>query len=120
MLGESVPEGVGEDSYDMWPAFLGKIGSSPIREATVHHSLHGFFSIRKGKWKLTPYLGSGGFTQPDLIIPQKGEAPGTLFDMEKDPREQVNLYNQFPDVVQELSSLMQLYVKQGYSIPQNK
>jgi len=120
MLGESVPEGVGEDSYDMWPAFLGKISSSPIREATVHHSLHGFFSIRKGKWKLTPYLGSGGFTQPDLIIPQKGEAPGTLFDMEKDPREQINQYNQFPDVVHELSNLMQLYVKQGCSIPLNK
>ena len=97
-----------------------RISMKDNRIVTVHHSLQGFFSIRKGKWKLTPYLGSGGFTQPDLIIPQNGETPGTLFDMEKDPREQVNLYNQFPDVVRELSSLMQLYVTQGYSIPQNK
>ena len=120
MLGEAVPEGVGEDSYDMWPAFIGKVGYTPIREATLHHSLHGFLSIRKGKWKFTPYLGSGGFTQPDLIIPKKGEAPGTLFDMVKDPREQVNLYYQFPEVVRELSDLMQLYISQGCSIPQNK
>jgi arylsulfatase A-like enzyme len=120
ILNKPVPEGSGEDSFDMWPAFLGKISSTSIREATIHHSLYGFFSIRKGKWKLTPYLGSGGFTQPDLIIPQKGEAPGTLFNLDKDPWEQVNLYNQYPDVVRELSKLMELYVTQGYSIPRNK
>ncbi|MFA5814254.1 MAG: arylsulfatase [Bacteroidales bacterium] len=120
MLHQTVPEGAGEDSYNLWPAFVGEVSYSPIREATIHHSLDGFFSIRKGKWKLTPYLGSGGFTIPKVIKPQKGEAPGTLYDMGKDPQEQVNLYSQYPDIVQKLSELLELYKSQGYSIPPKK
>lgn len=117
VLNKSIPDNTAEDSYNMWPAFMGKVTSSPIREATVHHSLDGFFSIRKGKWKFTPYLGSGGFTEPKIIIPKEGEATGTLYDIEKDPQEKNNLYQQYPDVVKELSELLEKYKVQGYSRP---
>jgi len=86
----------------MWPAFIGEATTEPIREATVHHSLHGIFSIRKGKWKFTTHLGSGGFTHPKTISQMEGETPGTLYDIVNDPQEKINLYQQFPDVVVEL------------------
>ena len=103
-----------EDSYNMWPAYTANV-KKPIREAVVHHSLYGMFSIRKGKWKFTPELGSGGFTKPKNIEPKRNEAPGTLYDMINDPTEKNNLYKEHPEVVEELSSLLEKYKKQGYS-----
>jgi arylsulfatase A-like enzyme len=119
ILGQDLPDNEAEDSYNLWPAFIGN-HSSPIREATIHHSLDGFFSIRKGKWKYTPHLGSGGFTQPKLIVPTEGEASGTLYDIETDPKEHNNLYDQCPEVVVELSRLLEQYKEQGYSRPMAK
>ena len=109
MLNKPLPENAGEDSYNMWPAFTGKALSSPVREVIVHHSVNGYFSIRKGRWKFTPHLGSGGFSVPVKIEPVAGEAPGTLYDIENDPGETVNLYNQYPDIVSELTGLLEKY-----------
>lgn len=107
VLGVTLPDDTGEDSENMWPAFLGEAISGQMRHPVVHHSLDGFFSIRSGKWKFTPHLGSGGFTVPKLIEAQDGEAPGTLYDMENDPEEKVNLYHKYPDVVAELGKLLE-------------
>ncbi|WP_179351287.1 sulfatase family protein [Winogradskyella vidalii] len=103
-----------EDSYNLWPAYTSKI-ETPIRVAVVHHSMFGVFSIRKGKWKYTPELGSGGFTKPRSIEPKPNEAPGTLYDMINDPEEKNNLYNEHPEVVAELEQLLETYKSQGYS-----
>ncbi|WP_020528751.1 sulfatase family protein [Flexithrix dorotheae] len=117
LLEKPIPNGAGEDSYNLWPAFVGNAGETPIREATIHHSLQGIFSIRKGKWKFTPHLGSGGFSKPSTIEPKEGEAPGTLYDMENDPEEQNNLYDLHPEIVKELTALIEKYKEQGYSRP---
>ncbi|NEW83987.1 MAG: sulfatase-like hydrolase/transferase [Mariniphaga sp.] len=117
MLKLQLSKNAGEDSYNLWPVFIGKVASSPIREATVHHSLDGFFSIRKGKWKFTPHLGSGGFSVPKLVVPNKGDATGTLYDIENDPQEKNNLYKENQAVVTELSQLLERYKNQGYSRP---
>lgn len=109
ILKKTLPDDVAEDSYNLWPAYLGKVPSSPIRNATIHHSLDGFYSIRKGKWKYTPRLGSGGFTHPKVIIAKTGEASGTLYDLGKDPQEKINLYNDYPDMVKDLSQLLKQY-----------
>ena len=115
MLNVPLKEGSAEDSYNLWPAFIGKSYQSPIRDATVHQSLHGFLSIRKGSWKFTPHRGSGGFTKPDYIKPDEEEAPGTLYNLEDDPGELNNLYKEKPELVQELSLLLDKIRKQGYS-----
>jgi arylsulfatase A-like enzyme len=120
MLQQPLVDNAGEDSYNLWPNFIGKEASTPVREAIVHHSLDGFFSIRKGKWKLTPHLGSGGFSIPKLIVPKPGEVTGTLFDIENDPQEKNNLYQLHPEVVQQLSQLLERYKNQGYSRPLKK
>ncbi len=73
------------------------------------------FSIRKGNWKFTPQLGSGGFTKPKTLEPKNDEAPGTLYDMVKDPKEENNLYEKYPEVVKELTQLLEKYKAQGQS-----
>ena len=102
------------DSYNLWPAYTSNI-KTPIREAIVHHSYEGMFSIRKGNWKFTPQLGSGGFTKPKTLEPKNDEAPGTLYDMVKDPKEENNLYEKYPEVVKELTQLLEKYKAQGQS-----
>ncbi len=106
ILEKPLPKGAGEDSYDMLNAYLKTDTDKPIRDYTIHHSLDGFFSIRKGKWKLTTQLGSGGFSEPKVTSPSDGEAKGTLYDLENDINETVNLYNENSEVVEELTKLL--------------
>jgi arylsulfatase A-like enzyme len=106
ILGETLPEGAGEDSYNMWPAFTNPDLVESIHDYSIHHSLNGVFSIRQGKWKYTPHLGSGGFTSPQTISPEAGQAFGTLYDMENDPQETTNLYSDNTDIVMALKALL--------------
>lgn len=103
-----------QDSFNLWAAYTSN-AKAPIREAIVHHSYDGVFSIRKGSWKFTPYLGSGGFSKPKNIQSKIGEAPGTLYNMDNDPQEENNLYAKHPELVNELSQLLQKYKVQGQS-----
>jgi arylsulfatase A-like enzyme len=107
IIEKPLPEGVGEDSFNMLSAYLGTDNGMQIRDYIIHHSLAGFFSIRKGKWKLTTNLGSGGFTQPVNEDPKEGDKAGTLYNLQDDINEQNNLYNEYPDVVAKLTQLLQ-------------
>lgn len=105
IVGKDLPTGAGEDSYNMLPALTGK-AQKQIRDYTVHHSLNGFFAIRKGPWKLTTSLGSGGFSKPDLIAPEEGQPNATLYNLEEDPQETQNRYEEHSEVVEELLALL--------------
>lgn len=120
VLNKPLPAQAAEDSFNMLGAFEGKTKDKQIRESIIHHSLGGYFAIRKGKWKLTTALGSGGFTEPRIATPIAGEAPGTLYDIDKDPEEKANLYDKNPEIVKELTALLAKYQKQGYSRPMTK
>lgn len=110
----------GEDSYNILPLLLNEKEGDVIREATVHHSINGDFTIRKGKWKLLLSPSSGGWSFPK---------PGTddevietlpliqLYNMKTDPAEKNNVYAEHPEVVKELKDLMIKYVKEGRSTP---
>jgi arylsulfatase A-like enzyme len=114
IVGAELPRNAGEDSYDLLPAMLGRKGA-PIREAIVHHSNLGMFAIRQGKWKLELGLGSGGFTPPARIEPTPGGPTGQLYNLENDPAEEVNLYQQQPEIVAQLTALLEHYQQQGHS-----
>jgi arylsulfatase A len=114
ILKQPLPSGCAEDSENMLPAFTGKT-KTPIREAIIHHSLAGIFSIRQGNWKLTTLLGSGGFTDPRSEQPTAGAAPMTLYDLKADIAETKNLYYQYPERIKSLKSLLDRYIEQGYS-----
>ncbi len=112
LTGTRLPEDAGEDSWSILSALRGRI-RGPVREATVHHSIEGMFAIRQGRWKLIEGRGSGGWTGGG----EDDEAPGQLYDIETDLDESTNLYRERPDVVAELTALLDRYRSQGRSAP---
>lgn len=106
LVGISLPDAAGEDSFSMLPVWLGKTSVGPIRNTTIHHSLDGMFAIRKGDWKLIEGRGSGGFTQPARIEPGPDDPIGQLYNLADDPSETENLYLERPEVVNELQTLL--------------
>ena len=117
ILGKKKPGNAGEDSVSILPALLGK-DSKPLREATVHHSINGSFSIRQGDWKLILCPGSGGWSNPR---PGRTDFSGKplvqLYDLKTDIGETNNLQDQHPKVVKRMTALLQSYVDRGRSTP---
>src|SRR5439155_1594903 len=114
ITGFELPDRAAEDSYSILPALLGKKLDKPIREAIVHHSSRGHFSIRQGPWKLNIGRGSGGFTPPLEYTPKPGEPAGELFNIADDIAEARNLYLERPEIVGRLTALLEKYQRQGY------
>lgn len=109
----------GEDSYSLLPVFKGSAFSSPIRKATVHHSINGSFAIRKNNWKLIMCPGSGGWSYPR---PTDTAAINSLpkiqlYDLTNDPKEVNNLAFSEPEKVIELKHLLSQYISEGRSTP---
>ena len=116
VIGAELPRDAAEDSFNLLALMTGKATRSP-REAVVHHSALGMFSIRDRNWKLVLGRGSGGFSLPKKIDPKPGEPVGELYDMQADPGETRNLYAQDPDVVARLTRLLERYQAEGRSRP---
>jgi arylsulfatase A-like enzyme len=124
LLGTTLPENAGEDSYNILPVLFGDPHRTPLREATVHHSASGKFAIRKGDWVLID-APSGDDNrkrgEPDWFKKERGYAPhqqpGELFNMRHDLPERRNLYAEQPDVVRTLKELLEKYKRDGRSTP---
>lgn len=86
----------------------------PLREATIHHSLNGDFSIRKGEWKYIDAQGHGGFAQIKETFPVDSIQ---LYNLANDPSESKNVFPDNPDIVNELKTLLEKYKSLGYSRP---
>lgn len=117
LLGARLPADAAEDSVSFLPALLGR-NQGPQREAVVHHSIHGRFSIRQGPWKLNLCAGSGGWAKPgDAEAQAAGLPPVQLYDLARDPGESRNLQAERPEVVARLRQLLESYVARGRSTP---
>lgn len=114
VVGHKLKDNEGEDSISLLPIFKGE-ASAPIREATVHHSLSGMFAIRKGDWKLIQGLGSGGFTRIDTKADKQAGIAGQLYNLKDDPAEKTNLWVKKPEIVKELTALLEKYKTDGRS-----
>lgn len=105
----TIPADAGEDSCNALPAFLAAENHGPIREAVIHHSSFGVFSIRQDRWKLIlDCADSGGWPTPRGSKPVPG-APGQLYDIAADPEETSNLWDELPDRVEQLTNLLNRY-----------
>jgi arylsulfatase A-like enzyme len=118
ITGYDLPDTAAEDSVSNLSIWDGS-ATGPVREATVHHSINGSFSIRKGKWKLEMCPGSGGWSFPRPRHPEEleGLPPIQLYNLSQDIGEKRNVQDQHPDVVEELKALLTRYVKDGRSTP---
>ncbi len=117
IVGEELPDTAAEDSVSNLPLWKNPAQEAPIREATVHHSINGSFSIRQSGWKLEFCPGSGGWSAPKPGEEPPDAPPIQLYNLGADIGERQNLQDQHPDVVERLTALMSKYVKNGRSTP---
>ena len=117
ILGQKLPDNSGEDSYSILPALTGEPYEKSIRDAIVHLSGDGSFSIRQDQWKLEICPGSGGPSiSPETAMRTKLPMV-QLYNLKNDIGEQSNLYNTYPDKVFQLTTLLETYVNNGRSTP---
>ena len=114
-----LPDGSGEDSYDVLPALLAKDSPNRIREATVHHSAKGNFAIRRGDWVLIDHPSGEDSREPEwfrrerMVRPHEQEAE--LFNLGEDPQQTRNLAAARPELARELKALLEKYKRDGRS-----
>lgn len=123
-----LPVGAAEDGVSFLPMLHGKTMASP-RKPIIHHGLLGDYAIRDGRWKLIDFshdpsgnadwntMHQAAIDQPtrndegeydDLtygidIEPASSKGiKGQLFDLENDPSETTNIWDQHPDIVNRL------------------
>ncbi|MBI1369633.1 MAG: sulfatase-like hydrolase/transferase [Planctomycetes bacterium] len=117
ITGAKIPDNAGEDSVSILPALVGKT-TGPIREATVHHSINGSFSLRQGNWKLEMCASSGGWSGPRPGTKPVAELPDIqLYDLSKDIAEKDNVEKDHPEVVAKMKALLEKYIADGRSTP---
>ena len=106
--GYKLMDSEGEDSYNLLPAIVSETEIDPIREATVHHSIDGQFTIRQGDWKLLLSASSGGWSAPTPTdtLALDSLPPIQLYNMKDDPSETTNVEAEHPEIVSRLRALM--------------
>jgi arylsulfatase A-like enzyme len=117
ILGAKIPDNAGEDSLSILPALLGT-DKEPIHGAVVHHSISGKFAVRQGHWKLELCPGSGGWSSPgDAEAKKLGLPDIQLYDLSADIGETKNVQAGHPDIVSQMSKLLDEYIANGRSTP---
>ena len=107
LTGASFPAGSAMDSIDQLSILLGN-SEQPPRRSIVNHSSFGTFAYRSGPWKLIEGTqGSGGWPTP-RDQPADPGSPGQLYNLDEDPTESDNLWEERPDKVAELQQNLAL------------
>ena len=118
VVGESLPapapELAGPDSYNFLPALLGT-AKSAIRPQLLLQSAKGVYALRQGSWKVI--ASNGGIKGKDGKRRETPEDPGhaQLFNLKNDPGEQHDVSSEHPELVHELTNILDHYRAQGYS-----
>ncbi len=109
IVGAKMPQNAGEDSISFLALLEG--GDQAVRDIGVNQSSRGLLAIRKGSWKLIFGPGSGGWSKG------RDEHPAQLYDLADDLAESENRYADEPEVVSDLTALMEKQVRDGRSTP---
>lgn len=122
----------GKDSINVLPALLGDPKENIRKDLLLAAHKQTHLSLRKGKWMYIPARSSGGFTgskpnqhawggpaatafvgsvNSDIENKRikKDAPPAQLYDLEADVNQTKNLYNEYPEVVQEMEALLKTY-----------
>ncbi len=111
LTGQPIANTFAEDSHSFYKMLDGK-PEQATRDQIVYLSARGKLAIKAGDWKYIYGLGSGGFTAPAQLEPVEGGPLGQLYNLKLDPLEQNNLYLEEPEIVRQLSELLDKIVGQ--------
>ncbi len=116
LVGEKLPAAgsAAEDSHNALPALLGSQGARPTRDHMIVHSADGVFAIRRGPWKWVEGVPVSNI-KPGVRKTRADEFRAQLFNMKDDPAETTDVAARHPEVVQELSALLNRYRDGGHS-----
>jgi len=111
ILGATLPEDTGVDSFSIFPVLRGEETAEPTHPFVIHHSISGRFAIRKGDWKFIAAKGSGGWS--------KGSdgKPSQLYNMATDRKESNNLVDEKPEIAANLTQLLETAIANGRTTP---
>ena len=116
ILGVSLPDTAAEDSVSILPAFLTE--TMPPPRTIIHHSIHGRFAVREGRWKLCLCPGSGGWGSPaDGEAAKNGVPSVQLYDLSTDIAETKNLSADHSEIVARLTRQLEDMITNGRSTP---
>ena len=120
-----LPDWAGQDSFNQLPNLLGE--SNAGRDSMITQSYTGILSIRRDKWKLIlDTKGSGGFYRysPEVerhttMSPWRPDMSdsGQLYDIDRDPYETMDVFDNYPEVVTELKTQLRAYINSGRTRP---
>jgi arylsulfatase A-like enzyme len=115
VVGEKLPAAAtaAEDSYNVLPTFLGEV-PKPIREDMIVHSADGVFAVRKGPWKWIEGVPVDE-VKPGARKMRADQYRSQLYNTLEDPAETRDVSASHPEVVKELSALLNRYRDGGYS-----
>jgi arylsulfatase A len=102
---------------------LGETYDFPEREVLIHNTYETKWAVRKGDWLFMNVNSGEHRRMPEFFKELRGytdfETDGLLFNLEKDPEQRINLYEDYPEMVKEMDRLITLYKVQGYLIKDN-
>ncbi|MCA9077189.1 MAG: arylsulfatase [Planctomycetaceae bacterium] len=100
ILNATLPKGEGLDSVNLLPALVDHPDRTTLRKTLISQSSKEVLGFRKGPWKLIPTRGSGGFTRST----DADQGPeGQLYNLDDDLGETTNLWDDHPQIVEELT-----------------
>ena len=104
------------DSYNLLPVLEGEDYSRPLRAATVQNTSPGKFALRQGDWVLIDAPSGAAKKESKSYLERFGLEPygkghsGLLFNLRDDPRQSNNLYDDHPEKVNAMRSLLGRYL----------
>ncbi len=101
MGGTTEPQDRVIDGHDIMALMRDDEGAESPYEAFYYYHMEQFHAVRSGKWKL--FIPRDD--RKNWHAHESTEGEGLLFDLENDPGETTDLYDQHPDVVERLMAL---------------
>ncbi len=112
LTGQKLADAAGPDSFNVLPALLGEKLGKPCRDHLVEHG--SVLAIRKGPWKLIPGNPAGATNKKGK---KRNGGGDQLYDLAEDIGETNNVAAAHPDLVKEMTALLQRIRENGRSRP---
>jgi arylsulfatase A len=116
--GIELPANAAPDSYNFLPELKGDASGIAGREVLIHNTNANKWAVRKGSWLYISDKTGQHTDMPEFFKNLREyadfETDGLLFNLEEDPGQRINLYDQYPEIVNELKGLLTDQKAKGY------